>query len=306
VVLVDRYCDQAGALGASPDELLGWNPSVIVCRVTAFGPREEEPPYTGGELQLQASSGIMAVTGYPDGPPMRAGVPLAGFSSGLLACGAVLAALWERLRSGKGQVLDLSEYDFLVGFLGTFLPFYFVDGTIPPRTGNRHPMGAPWNAYPTRDGWVVICALSNRLWPCILRVIGREDVAGEVRFSTMAGRRAYVEEVDALIAGWTATRTTAEVVAAMEAEGVPASPILTVPELLRDPHFLARGMVRELPGSGGRPVRTVGSLFKLGGTWEGVQGPAPRLGQHTREVLREAGIPEQEVVQLLRKGRVFV
>jgi crotonobetainyl-CoA:carnitine CoA-transferase CaiB-like acyl-CoA transferase len=276
------------SLGLDIDALLNQWPHIILCPVTPFGLTGPLRDWVAGEFTLQAMSGVMACTGYPNRAPLRTGVAVGAHIAGLLSATAVLAALRARQRSGRGQLADMAIHDCLVACLGSFLPMYFLTGASPSRQGNRHPMGAPWNAYPCRDGWVVICAFSPHQWAPLLRVMGREDIIGDPRFGTMVSRVAHVDAVDTIVASWTQTQTIAQVIAALEDAKVPAGPVVGMAELLENPHFRARHMLLQVPSTDSRSLSTVGPLCKMSLTPGRLERAAPSLGEATAEILRAA------------------
>ncbi len=282
------------AMGVDVAALPDASPHLVACAITPFGLRGPLAGFTAGELTVQAMSGVMACTGYPDRPPTRAGVPLGAHLAALLAAAATLAAVRVVEGGGRGQLVDMAIHDCLVSGLGTFLPGYFLTGRSPSRLGNRHPIVSPWNAYRCRDGWALICAANERQWASLLRVIGRPDLVGDVTYGTVEARVREVDAVDALITAWAATRTVAELVAMAEGADVPAGPIATMGGLLANAHFRARQMLVEVDAAGGARVPTVGPLFKMSLTPGRVERAAPVLGEATAEVLRAAeGAPRK-------------
>jgi crotonobetainyl-CoA:carnitine CoA-transferase CaiB-like acyl-CoA transferase len=260
-------------------------PQLVICAMTPFGLTGPLSNWAGGELVVEALSGAMVVTGFPDGPPQRAGVKLGAHATSVLGLLASLAALRVRDASGRGQLVDLAEYDALVNFLGSFFASYMVTGKNPRRQGNRHALAAPWNAYPTRDGWVIICAMSDGLWAPLLRLIGQDSLVGDPCFSSMVARMKHIEEVDAVVGAWTQTLRTADAVAALDRRGIPGGLIASLDDLLADEHLRARGTIAELLTGDGFTVSTVGPLFKMSESPGMVERPAPPLGEFRLEQL---------------------
>ena len=259
-VIIDGYpLRPAPAWRPLVDAAAARRPDLIVCQVSVFGRTGPLADSPANELTCQAWGGVIDSTGYPDGPPARAGVPVGEQAGGLYATAGVLAALIERESSGFGQTLDLATFDCLIGYLGTFLPAYFHSGERPERIGNRHTSLAPWNVYPVREGWLIICSGTDAQWRQIAALIGRPDLADHPLLKEQAIRVQNSASADEAIAAWTSRRSAAEVAAAFDAIGIPNGPILTVGDLLADEHFRARGLIRDLPD--GTP--SVGPIFKL-------------------------------------------
>jgi crotonobetainyl-CoA:carnitine CoA-transferase CaiB-like acyl-CoA transferase len=253
---------------------------------------------------VQAMSGLMSVTGTEDGPPVKVGVPAADMVGGFLAAAGILLALVSRERTGTGQVVDLSLLDALLAFQTVPLSMYFCSGSPPPRSGSAAPYAAPNEAFPTRDGWVMVAAYSPERWQRLCAVLGRPELATDPRFSTndlrVRNRAALREVLEPLFR----TRTTRQWVEALEAADILCAPLLTYPELVESPHVAERRMVVEVvhPQAGG--ARVAGIPIRLSHTPGRVARPAPLPGEHTVEVLREAGFTDGEVADLLRRGVV--
>ncbi len=268
------------AAGAPWEALDARWPHLVAVALSPYGltGRWADAPAT--DLTVQAAAGILEATGFPDEAPTRAGLPFGELTGAAFAAVAALAGLHCRETTGYGQRCDVAMRDALIAYLTTHLPGYFIEGKAVLRFGNRHPMVSPWNTYAAKDGWVIVCSGNDQHWQALLRVLGREDLAGDARLKTLAERLKCVDEVDALISTFTRERTIAEVVRAMDGARFPASPIFTIPEVLDDPHVRAREMVIERDG-----VRVVGSPLKLSDTPAEVRGLAPTLGRDTAAVL---------------------
>ncbi|MCG8542640.1 MAG: CoA transferase, partial [Alphaproteobacteria bacterium] len=208
-------------------------PDLIRCDISAFGHDGADGlPDDCGEAILQAIGGMMSTTGEEDGAPDFIGAPLVELYTGLNGVAAILAALRVRDAGGPAQRIDLAAFDTSVALIGAFIGHVQVGRGHGLRAGSRHPLCSPWNAYPTRDGWVLVCVSTEPQWARVTELLGQPALKEDERFATMAGRKSQQDIVDALVSGWTATRTTAEAAAAFESAGIPAGPILTVPDLL--------------------------------------------------------------------------
>jgi crotonobetainyl-CoA:carnitine CoA-transferase CaiB-like acyl-CoA transferase len=224
------------------------NPALVYCSITGFGqdgPRRDEPGY---DFVIQAMSGFMALTGEPEGDPMKMGVSISDLSCGLWAANAVQAALLMRHRTGKGQWIDMSLLDCSVGLLANQAMSYFATGKNPPRMGNAHAQVSAYGVFPTRDGQVVLAPANDALFRKLLALLDRGDLVADERFATNAGRVEHRQEVDNLIAEATAPWSREELLAACAQAGVPAGPINAIDEVFADPQVQARGMMRELGG----------------------------------------------------------
>jgi crotonobetainyl-CoA:carnitine CoA-transferase CaiB-like acyl-CoA transferase len=275
---------RAGSLAA----LAALAPAAIICSVTPFGREGALSHWCASDLTLQAVSGVMASTGYADDAPTRAGPTLADHASALHAAAAILAALEDRRHTGRGQQIDIAGYDCLVSYLFLFLSAWFVSGTVSPRQGNRHLTCAPWNAYPCADGWVQISTSTDLQWRTIAALAGATELGTDARFANTPARMRNIDAVDAIVTGWTRGRSVADVLDLLRVEGIPAARIATLDELLRDPQFLARGMLVRGAAADGAASATSGSIFKLSAAAAPTApSAAPPLGAHTGEVLRE-------------------
>lgn len=272
VALVDAvWLDRLGGVGLGDET--GWRalrPDLVTAITSPFGRGPVGRDLAGSELVLQAVGGVAALNGHADGRPSRAGVPLAGNMGALLTCSAVLAALWRRRRTGSGAVVDLAGYDAMVMMQGNFLPGFFDSGRVPARVGNVQLLSAPWNAYPTVDGQIVIVAISENLWHRLLGVIGRTDLVDDERYRGNLNRVRRRTEVDGLISAWTSVRTSAEVAAAMDRARVAVGEVRSIPQLLADDRFVERGLVGRTPAG---PVW--GSIFRVADADAGVAAPTP-------------------------------
>jgi crotonobetainyl-CoA:carnitine CoA-transferase CaiB-like acyl-CoA transferase len=239
---------------------------LIGCIITPFGLEGPAPdmPASGEELLLQAVSGVMATTGEKGGPPLPNGVPLGEMVSGVNGASSVLAALHYKEKGHYGQIADIGIYDSLIGLLGTFLPLVIAGDPTEFRQGCRHPLIAPWNVYPTSDGCVIICTSTDLQWERLLKLIEREDLFGEKKFSGTSARCANVEEVDRIVAAWTRRFSTQQVNRKIEEIGIPVTVVFTVPDLMRNAEFVSRGMVRQVFDEDGGKLTLAGSVLNLG------------------------------------------
>ncbi|MFN2129863.1 MAG: CaiB/BaiF CoA transferase family protein, partial [Anaerolineae bacterium] len=294
-------------LGFSYEVMAELNPRIIYASICGFG-HDALPEYADKpayDMVAQAFSGLMSITGPEGGPPVRVGTSVGDITAGHQCAIAILAALWYRERTGRGQVVDMSMVDGLVYILENAIVRYTLSGQIPAPLGTRHPAITPFRAYPTADSWIVIALGNDGLWQTFCEAIGRPDLAADARFQTNALRTQHHEELDALLEPVTRGRTTEEWVALLEAHHLPYSPIQNVDQVVHDPNLRHRGMIAEVNQPGMGPVEIVGSPFHLSETPGTVRTPAPTLGQHTEEVLREVlGYERERIEELIEIGAV--
>jgi crotonobetainyl-CoA:carnitine CoA-transferase CaiB-like acyl-CoA transferase len=292
---------------------LGWevlqaeNPRLVYGSSTGFGLSGPYRDLPAMDLTIQAMSGIMNATGYPDRPPVKAGPAVCDFLAGVHLCAGILGALVQRERTGLGQRVEVAMLDAAVMALASALGA-FMDGDpgVPPRTANRHPAlaMAPYNVYETRDGHVAIFTASDRHWESIVRVLGREDLLQDPGYATTPGRAARMEEIDAMVNTWSRQHTKKEVLAILTRAHVPCAPVQTTAEVVGDPHLRARGVWVDIehPRRGKTTVPV--SPIRLHGALPGVvERPAPLLGQDTDSVLGELlGLSAAELAALHAAG----
>ncbi len=277
----------AERLGLGYAELARLNPRLVYCSISGFG---QTGPYRGRggfDLMVQAMSGIMSVTGPEDGPPHRLPLAIADIGAGMFAAIGILAALRARERTGRGQQVDTSLYDAAVSFGLYEAAHLFATGEEPPRLGQAHRGAAPYQVFRTADGWITIGAGAQPLWLRFCEAIGRADLAQDPRFKDNAARVANRRALVAVLEGIFARAGTKQWVERLIAADVPVGPVQSYAEVFADPQVLARGMVAELDHPAAGPMRTLGIPVKLSETPGALRRPAPRLGEHTAEVLAE-------------------
>lgn len=250
VLLSDGWVARLGARSLPPAQLAATLPTAVVCCLTWYGLTGPMAGRPASELLLQAAAGIASTNGSEQEPPLQAGVPVATIAGAVFGVMGLTAALYERRTSGRGQLVDVALFDAVLCSLGTLLPAVFLDGTRPWRIGNRHSMAAPWNAYPTSDGWVVLTTMGEALWQRLAAGIGRAELVDDPRFADPSARVAHADVLDAEVAAWTGRHRTAQVLALAERIGVPAGRIPDLAEVLADPQVRARGLVVTDPATG--------------------------------------------------------
>lgn len=292
--------------GLSYEVLKEANPKLIYCAISGFGRTGPYAGLGGFDLIAQGYSGLMSVTGEgPDRPRVKCGAPLTDITAGILGAMGILAACVQRTVTGEGQLVDTSLFE--AGITQTYWQsaIALATGVAPMPMGTAHPLSAPYESFETADGAVNIGASSDASWERLPEALGLPELSGDPRFKTNADRMKHRAELSALVSAKTRTDTTANWVAALEAAGVPAGPVLDVNEMLRHPQTHARDMVTTVPHRTLGTVHTLGCPVKIGDTRLTPRCGAPILGEHTRDVLKEAGYAEAEIDRLIEDGAAF-
>jgi len=291
-VLVENY--KFGGLkkyGLDYKSLSALNPRLVYCSITGFGQTGPYAPRAGYDFLIQGMGGLMSITGerddLPGGGPQKAGVALADVMTGLYSTIAILGALHQRARSGRGQYLDMALLDVQVGTLANQALFYLVGGTPPVRFGNGHPTVVPYQSFPTSDGFVIIAVGNDGQFGKLAAELGHPEWATDERFKSPGARVVNRDALIPLIAAETAKRSMDDLILAMEKRGVPCGPINTVDKVFADPHVQARQLRRDVPHSRLGHVPSVASPLRLSDSPVAYDRGPPLLGEHTDEVLAE-------------------
>ena len=278
------------------------NERAVYCSISGFGqtgPYSDRPGY---DVIAQGESGMMDLTGYPDGPPAKLGASLADVVAGLYAFQGVLLALLARQKTGKGQLVDVSLLDSMVSTLTYQALIYLTTGRSPQRLGTRHPSIVPYECFKAQDGFVNIAVTNQKQWLNFCQVLGFREIAGDPRFETMEARLANYDTLKPMIDRALSAMTRTEVMARMSDVGIPAGPINTVGEILEDPQIHAREMVVALTHPEYGPLRLLGIPIKLSDTPGTVEMAPPRFGEHNREVLFKLGYSEADMARFAESG----
>ena len=291
-------------LGLPYAVLTAANPGLIYCAVSGYG---RDGPYAdkgGFDLIAQGYAGLMAVTGEPGRPPVKTGNPVTDINAGILGALGIVAAYVHKQRTGRGQIVDTSLMD--AGLQQTYwhAAFQFATGVSPGPTGSAHLLTAPYEAFHASDGWINIGGANQANWERIADVLGHREWRDDPRFATNSARMANRESLTSAINVVLATRTRAEWIAAFDAAGVPVGPVNSIGEALADPQTLARGMVVDLVHPQAGATRALGCPIHFSETPARISRPAPLLGEHTREVLREHGYADAEIDAFVASGVV--
>lgn len=300
-VLVENFLPgEWRKLGFRRTDFTRSHPRLVQVTITGYGaagPDADRPAY---DLVLQAESGLMSVTGFAEGEPVRVGVAIVDVLAALYGLSGVLAALLARQTSGcRGSRVEVAMADAGAAFLSYAAQSWIATGEQPPRLGSRHPNLAPYQAFQAADGWLVVGVGSEEQWRRFCAAIDRPDLLADPRFAANADRVRNRAALDALLAERFGRRTTAQWQAALRAARVPAAPLAGIGEAVKAAR--ARGQVLPLPAGAHGALETLAAPWLLAGTRPAPSRPAPALGQHTVEVLREAGLSEQAIGRLVAR-----
>jgi crotonobetainyl-CoA:carnitine CoA-transferase CaiB-like acyl-CoA transferase len=305
-VLLENYAPGVmDKLGIGWSVLSKLNPRLIYASGSGYGLSGPDRDNLAMDITVQAASGMMSVTGFPDGPPVKAGPAVVDFLSGIHLYAGVMTALYERTFTGKGRLVEVAMQEAVYPALASNLAFVYDKGIAPPRTGNRHGglAAAPYNVYPTSDGYIAIIGINEGHWNNLLEAIERKDLVGDERFSSRPARVKNIEETDALISEWTRRHTKAEAFQRIRACKVPSAPVRDLIEVTNDKHMHERGMLEWIDHPQFGKIVVPNSPLRLHGADQVERVPSPRLGQHNQEVLVELlNLDPAEVEQLEVEG----
>jgi crotonobetainyl-CoA:carnitine CoA-transferase CaiB-like acyl-CoA transferase len=302
VVIENFLPGVADRLGVGYDAVSAVNPAVVYASITGFGQTGPLARRPGYNTIAQGMSGIMALTGMPGHPPTRVAGSVADLATALTAFGAVNAALVHRFRTGRGQRLDVNLLASTLGLLPDPAAIYFDTGVRPGREGNRNPNLTPAEAFQTQDGYLTVVLLNPDQWTRFCEGLGDPGLATDPRFATNAVRLANHPDLKARIEARLVTASTAEWARRFEAVNVAAGPIYEFDQVFEDPQVRHLGLVAEVQQPGLGPVRMLACPFGASATPPAIRRPAPRLGEHTAEVLTEIGVASEAIDRLAAEG----
>lgn len=303
VIIENLRAGTLDRLGLGYDALAPAHPRLIYCSITGFGRTGPYRDRAGLDLILQAESGLMSVTGEPGRPPVKVGVPAVDLASALYGAFAIAAALIARERSGRGQLIDLSLLESGVSLAIWESGVYLTTGEVPGPLGSAHRVTAPYQAFKTADGYIAIGATSPPTWTAFCRVSGLERLREDPKWSDATRRREHATELASIIEAVTVSKPTDEWMRSLSDAGVPCGRINDLGTVFADPHLMERGLFVDLPHPVLGSVRAIGSPLHLSDTPPVMRRAAPLLGEHTREVLSEAGVPPADIDALTASVR---
>jgi crotonobetainyl-CoA:carnitine CoA-transferase CaiB-like acyl-CoA transferase len=304
-VLVENFkVGDMARYGLDPATLRAVNPRLVYCSITGFG---QDGPYAqraGYDFAIQGLGGLMSVTGAADGEPQKVGVAVTDLFTGMYASVAILAALRHRDATGEGQVIDMALLDTQVAMLANLGSHYLVGGEVPPRQGNAHANIVPYQVFAVADGHIIVAVGNDRQFARLCELLGEPGLAGDERFATNAGRVRHRDVLVPRLQAALLSRERQAWLSMLEAAGIPCGPVNDIAEVVADPQVQARGMVflMEHPQAGSMPL--VNSPIRLSATPVEHRHAPPLLGEHTDDVLREAGYSDDEIAAMRMRGAI--
>ena len=295
-------------LGLGCAALQAINPRLIYAQSSGFGSSGPYRDYPAMDLTVQAMAGVMSITGFPDRPPVKAGPALCDFFAGTHLYGAIVTALYEREKTGIGRQVEVAMLDAVYPSLSSSLGLYHgTGGNVPSRTGNRHGglAEAPYNVYPTRDGYIAIICVGDVHWRSLLSAMGREDLSNDARFASLKDRVAHVDEIDRVVGEWTAGFDKQPLFTLLQQHRVPCAPVRELAEVVNDPHMHARGSLQwqDHPELGRIVVQH--SAMRYHGSELRKLEPSHALGADTDQILAEHAGRDTDQVAALRRSKVI-
>ena len=295
-------------LGLGYDVLRDRNQRIVYSATSGFGQTGPDSARPALDIIVQGMGGIMSITGEPGGDPVRPGISQGDITAGLYTAIGILSALHERERSRKGQMIDISMLDCQIAILENAFVRYFATGEPPKPIGTRHPAATPFQAFPTKDGWIVLAVawgVENQ-WELFCATIGRSELIGDERFETPGLRTEHHAELEPILTDALRLKTTSDWLDEFDAIGLPCGPLNDIPSAAEHPQVKAREMLVNIEHPSGIRLRVPDTPVKLGRTPGGVQGPPPAIGQHTDEVLEALlGLSADEIKGLRDRNVVF-
>jgi crotonobetainyl-CoA:carnitine CoA-transferase CaiB-like acyl-CoA transferase len=291
-------------LGLGYEVLQQLNPRLVYCAVSGYGRTGPYADKGGFDLIAQGFAGLMSVTGEPGGPPVKSGTSIADINAGIFAALGIVSALLARATTGRGQMVETSLMEAAIQQTYWQSAIYFATGVNPGPSGSAHILTAPYQAFPTADGWINLGGANQANWERIVKAIGRPELAADPRFVTNGDRMRNLAQLTPLIAERLRTRTSAEWIQDFEAAGVPVGPVNRIGDMLADPQVAAREMVVEVEHPRAGRVKALGFPVKFSETAADVKRPAPMLGQHTDEILATLGYSPADIARFRSEGAV--
>ncbi len=305
-VVIENYrSDVMERLGLTYEAMRRVRSNVIVVSMPSHGLRGPDAHHIAYGTHIEQLGGLPSLNGYPDGPPQRSGISYGDPMAGAVAAGATIAALLYRRWTGRGQHVEVAQWEAFLPFVGEFFVEYSMTGRLPLRRGNRHSSMAPHGVYPCQgdDCWVAISVGSDADFAALCSIIGQPELARDQRFIDVVSRHRLQHELDEIVSAWTRERTHHETAAQLQAAGVPASPVLTMPEIAADPHLAGRAFFEEVAHREAGCWPMDGPAWRFDRTPAHVRLPAPCFGEHNDYVFRGLlGLSDDEIADLERDG----
>ena len=302
-VFIENY--RAGAMdraGLGYDALSELNPALIYCSISGFGRTGPYSQRAGFDLVAQGMSGLMSITGFPGSPPVKVGVPMADMNAGLYSTYGILTAYINRLKSGKGQYLEVSILEAAMAYTVWESSYYFATGDVPGPLGSAHRLSAPYQAFRTSDGFINLAAPNQSNWERMCVATGRDDLLNDPDYADNAARLLNKAQLEAELESTFALRTTEHWTQVLGDAGVPCGPIYDMSQVWNDDHIKQRDMRVDLEHPTAGTVGNIGLAAKLRGSPGSLRSAAPLLGQHTRQVLADAGYSEEQIDAMIANG----
>lgn len=293
-------------LGLGYDDLRAINPRLIYCEISGFGRTGPYAERGGFDLIAQGMSGLMSITGEgPGRPPVKTGAPVSDITAGIVAAMGVSAAYARMLQTGQGQKVDTSLFEAAITQTYWQSAIAFATGTAPGPMGSAHPLNGPYQAFQTADGWINVGAANQRNWLRFLDVIGAPELNDDPRFASNHDRMQHLKDLEEILNDHLRRETSEVWLERMERAGLPAGPVLDILQMQADPQAHARDMIVEVDHPVAGAVKTLGHPVKFSETPASIRSAAPLLGQHSREVLREAGYDAGQIEAMIASGAVI-
>jgi len=293
-------------LGVGYDKLKAINPNLVYSSISGFGQSGPYRDLPGYDIIGQAMGGIMSVTGWPDSPPSRTGTAIADILAGLCAGIGILSSLIAVRIGRPGQKVDIALVDSVVSAMETIIQIYLVEKRIPQRTGNRYEFIYPYDTFKAKDGWVVIAVGNNKLWEVFCDAIGMNHLLDDKKYRDNYDRVKAHVEVKRIVEEWTGIRSVREVVDFLLSKTIPCAPLYTVKEVVEDPHIAdARQMIREVEHPVAGRIKVIGSPIHLSETPPDIYAPAPLLGEHSSDILKNILNYSDGHIDALKRGKII-
>lgn len=286
--------------GLDYETLSQQNPGLIYCSITGYGQNGPDRDRAGYDFIVQAEAGLMSIIGPPEGPPYKVGVAIVDITAGMFASHAILAALYSRQQTGRGQMIDIALLDSQIAWLANVAQNYLVSGQAPKRYGNAHPNIVPYEVFQTSDGYLALGVGNDKQYQRLCDVAGRTDLRDDARFQTNPGRVTFRDELIPKLQEVFRSRPTATWIEQLSAKGIPVGPINDIPTVMQHPQVQARQMVQIIQRPDGKDVPQLGPVAKYSATPARIYRHPPALGEHSQEILRQdLNLADHEIEELI-------